>query len=270
MLITHKINWDRCLSHQIWPAIEKGWTDEDRKIHFFWGLAGKNQQEIEKCIENKEEWWYVDVGYFTEPITRYPEPKIHNKDRTYFRIVKGDLHTRRFTAGRKIGDRLRKLEDNKLDVRFKGWSPGQHILICPSSPTVTMRVNKMTQEEWVEAVKEELIKYTDREIRVRNKPRPDNQWWNTDIKDDLKDCHCLVTNMSLASIDAILNYVPVIADGGNVAWPVSSRDPKFIEKPMKPGRKTIEEWLKFIAEHQFTLSEIEDGTAYRTLMYQYE
>ena len=40
-----------------------------------------------------------------------------------------------------------------------------------------MRVNKMTQEEWVEAVKEELIKYTDREIRVRNKPRPENQWW---------------------------------------------------------------------------------------------
>ena len=28
--------------------------------------------------------------------------------------------------------------------------------------------------------------YTDREIVVRNKPRPGNQWWNTDIKDDLQ------------------------------------------------------------------------------------
>jgi hypothetical protein len=59
-------------------------------------------------------------------------------------------------------------------------------------------------------VTEELKKYTDREIRVRNKPRPNNEWWNTDIKDDLKDCHCLVTNMSLSAIDAILNRVPVI------------------------------------------------------------
>ena len=270
MIITHKLNWDKCISHQIWPYIEKGWKDEDKKIHFFWGLGGPNQKEIEKCITGNEEWWYVDVGYLTEPITRYPLPKIHDIDKTYFRIVKGDLHTRRFTAGRKIGDRLRKLEDKKIDVRFKGWHPGEHILICPSSPTITMRVNGMSQEDWVDAVKNELMKYTKREIRVRNKPRPENEWWGTDIKDDLKNCHCLVTNMSLAAIDAILNYVPVIADGGNVAWPVSSRDPKFIEKPMKPGRKTIEEWLKFIAEHQFTLSEIEDGTAYKTLRYQYE
>ena len=27
----------------------------------------------------------------------------------------------------------------------------------------------------------------------------------TDIKEDLKDCHCLVTNMSLVAVDAILN-----------------------------------------------------------------
>ena len=44
MIITHKLNWDKCLSHQIWPYIEKGWKDEDRKIHFFWGLAGPNQK----------------------------------------------------------------------------------------------------------------------------------------------------------------------------------------------------------------------------------
>ena len=62
MIITHKLNWDKCISHQIWPYIEKGWKDEDRKIHFFWGLAGPNQKEIEKCITGNEEWWYVDVG----------------------------------------------------------------------------------------------------------------------------------------------------------------------------------------------------------------
>ena len=32
-----------------------------------------------------------------------------------------------------------------------------------------------------------------------------------------------------------------------------------INKPMRPGRKTVEEWLKFVVENQFTLQEIEDG-----------
>jgi len=40
MIITHKLQRTDCLSHQIWPAIEKGWKDEDKNIHFFWGLGG--------------------------------------------------------------------------------------------------------------------------------------------------------------------------------------------------------------------------------------
>ena len=34
------------------------------------------------------EWWYVDVGYITEQITRYPEPKIHNYDKLILEYVK--------------------------------------------------------------------------------------------------------------------------------------------------------------------------------------
>ena len=37
---------------------------------------------------------------------------------------------------------------------------------------------------------------------------------------------------------------------------------------MRPGRKTITEWLKMIAQNQFTIPEIADGTAYRTLQEQ--
>ena len=74
--------------------------------------------------------------------------------------------------------------------------------------------------------------------------------------------------MSLSAIDAILNQVPVICHQRNIASFVSSRDIKFIKKPMRPGRKTITEWLKMIAQNQFTIPEIADGTAYRTLQEQ--
>ena len=270
MIVTHKLNWKECLSWKIWPAIEKGWKDEGKPVHFFWGLGGKNIQEIAEVTQKGEEWWYVDVGYLTEQITRYPIPKINNIDKTYFRICKGSHHTNKGKIGK--GHRLRKLEQQGIDVEFKGWYTGEtkHILVCPSSPTVTYHFHGITQDVWLYNVVGEIKKYTDKEIIVRNKPRPGNEWWETDIRDQLKDCHCLVTDMSLSSIDAIMNKVPVICPAKNIAAPVGSRKLSMIEKPLKPGTKTIKEWLNYITEHQFTLPEIENGTAYETLKVQYE
>ena len=267
MIITHKLNWDKCLSHQIWPAIEKGWKDEDRPIHFFWGLAGGNIGEIRKCMEKKEEYWFVDTGYITKQIHRYPEPKILDEKRTYFRICKGSFHT---NIGKvNTPERYERLLKLGIDAEFKGWrDTGKHILLCPSSQTVTYHLNGISQDEWIRTAKQEISKHTDREIRLRNKPRPGNQWWNTDIRDDLKDCHCLITNLSMAAIDAVLNKVPAITHNMNVASPVSGRDLAKIEKPLKPGRETIREWLQFVVENQFTMAEINNGTAYKTLMEQ--
>ena len=264
MIITHDIPWDKCLSKQLWPAIKKGWQDTQmRPVHFFWGLAGKNIPYIKGCIERNEEWWYVDNGYLTQQITRYPEPKIHDYDKTYFRIVKGGLHTKNGKTG--SVERLGILEQQGIDVKFKGWSDGDHILLCPSSPTVTQFINDISQDEWVESVKSELRQHTDRPIKFRNKPRPGNEWWNTSIKDDLNNCHCLITNMSLAAVDAVLNQVPVLTHAHNIAYKMSINNLPNINTPYKPGRKEVEPWLNILSHNQFTIPEIEDGTAYRIL-----
>ena len=271
MIITHKLNWSKCLSHQIWPAIEKGWPDEGRPVHFFWGLAGNNISEIRKCMELNEEYYFVDTGYISKSIHRYPEPKILDEKRTYFRICKGSFHTNKGKVN--TPERLERLKQLGIDAEFKGWRAddrGKHILLCPSSPTVTFQMNGITQDEWVEVAKREIRKHTDREIIFRNKPRPGNKWWNTDIKDDLKNCYALVTNYSLSAFDALLNYVPVFAEANSVMGPVTSRDISKIEKPLRPGRKTMEEWLKFVSENQFTLKEMASGKAYEILKYQNE
>ena len=265
MIITHEIEWDKCLSHKIWPAIKKGWKDTQmRPIHFFWGLAGKNIPYIKGCIERNEEWWYVDNGYLTQQITRYPAPKIHDLDKTYFRIVKGGLHTLQGKSG--SVDRLRVLENQGIDVQFKGWTTNtEHILLCPSSPTVTFFINDMSQEEWEENVRSELRQHTDRPIKFRNKPRPGNQWWNTDIKEDLKGCHCLITNMSLAAVDAVINQVPVLTHRNNVAFKVSIDNIHNINKTPKHPREVVEPWLNMLSHNQFTIPEIEEGLAYKIL-----
>ena len=76
--------------------------------------------------------------------------------------------------------------------------------------------------------------------------------------------------MSLSAIDAILNMVPAFTHQRNVASQVTSRDISKIEKPFKPGKMTMRDWMKFVAEHQFTLDEIGSGVAYETLKRQYE
>ena len=256
-----KIAWKDCLSHQVWRAFESGWPDVN--AHFVWGLTSASRKAILHCMATGQDWYYVDVGYLTKPITRYPIPKIHELHETYFRIVKGNLHTIRGAVG--DGKRISLLESQGIDVNFKGWYTGdtKHILLAPSSQTVTYEVNGISQEEWIKQTTEEIRKYTDREIKVRNKPRPGNEWWDTDIKDDLFEAQCLVTNMSIASVDAVFNKVPVICHNRNVVSPIASRDLKFVEKPYRPGHKTVNEWLKMVVENQFTLLEIESGQAYK-------
>ena len=250
------------------PAIEKGWKDEGKDVHFFWGLAGKNISEIRACEERGDEWWYVDVGYLTEQITRYPEPKIHNYDNTYFRVCKGNIHSIRFHVP--TPDRWNILDKKGIDCHFKGWrDSGDYVLLCPSSPTVCYHINNLTQEEWIKQVTDEIKKHTDRPIKMRNKPRPSNEFWGTDIKDDLKNAWCVVTNMSLSAVDGVLNMTPAFAHQRHVASLVTSRRIEKIEKPFKPGRKTIQEWLNMIANHQFTIQELEDGLAYKVLKEQY-
>ena len=269
MIKTHKMAWDKCLSHQIWPAIEKGWKDEGKDVHFFWGLAANNRPDIQQCIDNGLEWWFIDTGYLSSQITRYPIPVINDYDTTYFRIIKGDIHTNKFNTT--TPDRRNKLIKQGIDAEFKGWkNNGEHILLCPSSPTVTYYVNGISQQDWIQQVGEEVRKHTDRPIKIRNKPRPGNEWWGTDIKDELKGAHALVTNMSLSAIDAIKFGVPAFTDIDNIASPVSNTDISNIESPMKPNKQIINEWINCIVENQFTLDEIGSGIACEILKRQNE
>ena len=268
MIITHTLPWDKCLSHQLMPAIEKGWKDTPMKpIHFFWGLAGRNIPDIAECKRKNEEWWYVDVGYLTEQITRYPEPIINNYDNTYFRICKGNIHTEIMKPGN--GDRLKDLSNKGIDTNIEDWKNNNgHILVCPSSPTVTHYINNMTQDDWINQTINKIKEYTNREVRLRNKPRPSNKWWNTDIKDDLKGAHSLVTNMSLSAVDAIKYGIPVFTDIDNIASPVSHKDISNIENTIRPDKLIINDWVNSIVENQFTIKEIEDDIAFKVLQEQ--
>ena len=76
--------------------------------------------------------------------------------------------------------------------------------------------------------------------------------------------------MSLAAIDGVLNMTPAFTHQRHVAALITSRKIEKVERPFKPGRKTVQEWLNMVANHQFTIQEIEDGLAFDTLKVQYQ
>ena len=57
----------------------------------------------------------------------------------------------------------------------------------------------------------------------------------------------------------------ILTHAKNVAFDISINNLPNINNLFKPSRKIIEPWLNMLSQNQFTIPEIEDGTAYRIL-----
>ena len=143
---------------------------------------------------------------------------------------------------------------------------GNKILICPSSETVTQEHFRISQTLWIQTVVGQIKndpELKDKEIVIRQKPRPNNKFWGTEIQDILNDDVGLcVTAVSLSAVDAILEGVPVVTHEQNVAYSLSGKDPKH---RFRPEWNDPTEWINSIADNQFTLEEMENGTAWEIL-----
>lgn len=151
--------------------------------------------------------------------------------------------------------------------RFGRWvypwrSGGSHIVVCPNSD-VYFGLHGLDGPTWVRDTVATLRQHTDREIRVR--------WKKTalPIQADLVDAHAVVVFSSAAAVDALIVGVPVftLADFAcSVRMGLS--DLTKIESPIYPDDR--EAFLWALAYHQWSLSEMIQGMAWRTLQEQAE
>ena len=274
----HKINWPHCLSHNIFELLGKGfpkrWHRSDT-VEFFWGLGQDNPKLITRASKKHHEYWIIDVGYVTEDIERYPIPKVLDRDKTYFRFSQSGLHNNLTNV---INDETRFNNLVESDIGYaktvnefkeKPINEDGYILLAPSSPTVCKFLYGVDQDRWINIAINEIKKYTDREIRFRNKPRPNNEWWNTDIKDELKDAYCLVTNMSLSTIDAVSLGVPIICDDRNICSTLGTSDFTSINNLNPIDKDQLKKLFIKMSNCQFTMREMKNGTAYKVLKKSY-
>ena len=257
-----KCNW-------VMDSLIKGWPlsrpIRDRQYHggpsSFWGFIDANWSLIQEHQKWGDDWYFWDMPYYG----RWSglAKALGSKD-FYWRVSKNDVHPTKII--KRPSDRF-----NKWGVEIQNWKTnGSFILVAPSSDTMTRWCTGLSAESWVTKTVNELQKHTDREIRVRHKPRakgtsgPDAAKLSglEDFKQAMDGAWAVVTSVSMCAVEAQLAGVPTFCCKNSGALPVSLTKLSKIEQPLRIDR---EEWLYHLAYSQFTHKEIENGYAYEII-----
>jgi hypothetical protein len=240
----------------IFNALEDGWPNAKRNRHhadlfFVWGLIGNNAEFLRKMNT-----MFVDMPYFNRWL---PGQDLNDSN---WRMCHGNVHN-----NTKLDVTIDRFES--FGVKVKPWQTDtEHILVCPSSETMTQYMHNMSAGEWAASVKKMLTAYTNRPIRIRQKPRKNGTSGpaaaDVSIEDDLIGCHAVVTSGSLTAIDALVAGVPVFTTTQKhcpAAW-CANTDMSKMNHPTLFDR---EELFANLAHKQYSIEEMRNGFCYENL-----
>ena len=134
------------------------------------------------------------------------------------------------------------------------WRKGKNIIVCVQSEAFH---DRMGCKNWLFDTLARLRANTDRPIVVRSKKIESR------LEEDLEDGWCVVTHASNAAVVGLMNGVPAICTGDCAAGLMSLRDPANVEYPYYPENRL--HWAAVLAANQWTLQEIAEGKAWRSL-----
>jgi len=214
------------------------------------GIA--KRKVIQRCKEEGRNWYYIDTGYFG-----------NGKTKLYHRITKNNMQY--------TGEIYEDCPDDrfvKTGVSISHHRPGSKILICPPSQKA-MNFWNMDLEEWLQITVDDIKKYTDREIVIRQKASRHERVNNDTMEMALgRDVHCMVTFNSIAAVESLIYGKPVFTMGPkntNAAEYLSNSDISKIDNPVMPTMDEVRNLLCNLAYQQFTVHEMRSGYAWERL-----
>ena len=214
------------------------------------GIA--KRKVIQRCKDEGRDWYYIDTGYFG-----------NGKTKLYHRITRNNMQY--------TGEIIDDCPDDrflKTGVTLTKHRPGSKILICPPSQKAMNFWNR-DLHEWLKITVEDIKKYTDREIVIREKASR-HERVNTDTMEMAlgQDIHCMVTFNSIAAVESLIYGKPVFTTGPvgtNAAEPLSNKNLENIDSPSMPSMDEIRNLLCNLAYQQFTVHEMRSGLAWHML-----
>lgn len=212
---------------------------------------------MKRCWMDGRDFYYIDSGYFGN------QKSLSNPSgwKYWHRIVKNDLQHGKIIP--RPDDRWKQ-----FNIPLEPWKKiGRKILIAAPDEKPCKFYNT-TKDQWVQDTINELKKYTDRPIEVRDRaPNRIDRIQNDTLKQALdKDVFALVTFNSNAATESVMYGIPVFTMAPcNAASPVGLQDLSQIETPYYPEMDKIYAWACHLAYGQFHINELKTGTAWRLL-----
>ena len=241
---------------QSWPTevkIKSNLENTAESPAMFWGFVNNNINLVHQLEQQGLDYWYTDTPYFG----RFDNDNL-KEDNHYWRISKNQIHARYWRDC--PSDRFDKFN---LKIKTRDKNQGEHILICPSSAGIHTYLKKTN---WLNDTVNEIKKYTDRPIKIREKPRKAGTSGpavaDIPLEKDLENAWACVTSCSISAVEAVLQGVPVFSDPKSFAWSMSSASLSEIEDPLYLDPS---QWLYSLAYQQFTPQEFANGTAVSVL-----
>ena len=210
---------------------------------------------MKRCWFEGRDFYFMDTGYMGNQ--RGPLNPMGWK--FWHRIVKNDLQHDQVIH--RPPDRFKKLA-----IPVHRWKKGGRKILIAKPDEKPMKFYNLELEQWLEETIATIKKYTDRPIKIREKPRKFGTSGpavaDVPLEQDLQNAWACVTSCSISAVSAALEGVPVFSDPKSFAWPMASASLSEIEDPLYIDPT---QWLYSLAYQQFTPQEFANGTAIRVL-----
>ncbi len=201
----------------------------------FYGVSTKNEHIWRSVRANKDEFWYSDNSYFDAVRTKQ------------FRVTKNRYQ--HDGQGTSDGKRFARLG---IEVEHYRANEG-YVLVVPQSDQF-MHVVVGYEGEWLEHIAAKLPQEAAVKIRPWSSDKPGLQ---KTLRADLMGAKHLVTYSSAAAVQAVLAGVRVTCSENCAAYCFSGA---MVASDAERWR-----WASVLADNQFDLAELADGTAWRML-----
>lgn len=215
----------------------------DKPITVFGMLRGTSE-----LIQQSENYFYFDHAYLFG--NKHGVSK-EVKDKVY-RLTKNWFHIREIKKLNKSDNE--RIEKYKPFVKLKPWKyEGDYILFI--SPSEHVKNYYYYPKNWEEDTLKTIKKNTRKEIKIRTKED------TTPLENDLEKAYCTVSYQSTVCIKSIMEGVPSFCDHTSMGVPVSLTDFNQIKDPLYTPEREL--WIDNLLANQFTMKEIENGTAWK-------
>lgn len=229
------------------------WADNyiastNKHVAIGYGILRRTADVFRHNAANNIDYYEVDRGYINPS---------HYEG--YYRISRNALQAT-YKEQDLPGGRLDRLKFEKANWHH----PKGQIIVCPPSEYIENHCNFVPG--WWEREIVKVLENGNRSFKVREKSD------TTPLEHDLKDAYCVITFNSNVAVDAAIKGVPVVTGAHSIAgrWCGNSLTNVVDGKIAPPTAERVDKLLRFISHNQFTLEEMRDGSAWKTLQAAYE